>query len=146
MGRGFGDNTRLELQRSWVSFLVTKKEWKLDAFSSKCSSTAIYSLNQIPKEFLKEARATNSVHDNNPDGMEQAASKRGISASLWERYIVIHHCMLGRMRNNRFCKLRNTAENWWTTVWGVILWACFSVDLGSGDQSFFNFLVKFDQF
>lgn len=137
VGRGFEDNTRLELQRNWVSFLVTKrrKTGCLQLYS-KCSSTAIYSVGQIPNKFLKEPKATDSGGDNNAEGMEQAASQRSTSESLWERYVVVHHCMLGRMKNNRFCKLKNTAENWMVTVWGVILWTGFSEELGSGDQSF----------
>lgn len=137
VGRSFGDTTRLELQRNWVNFLMTKRmKTGCLQLHSKCSSTAIYSVSQIPNKFLKEPKATNSAGDNNPDGMKQAASKRSISVSLWERYIVIHHFILGRMKNNRFCKLKNTAEYWMATVWGVILWTGFSVALGNGDQSF----------
>lgn len=134
---GRSSTARLELPRNWVSFLVTKsmKTGCLQLYS-KCSSTAIYLVSQIPNKSLKEPKATNSVGDNNPDRMKQAASKKGISMSLWERHIVIHHCMLGRMKNNRFSKLKNTAKNWMATVWGVILWTSFSVELGSGDQSF----------
>lgn len=65
-------------------------------------------MSQIPnKKSLKEQKATKSVRDDNPDGMKEAASKRGVS----ERYIVIHHHLLGRMENNKCYKVKNTAEN-----------------------------------
>lgn len=39
--------------------------------STKYSSTAIYTVSQVPNKFLEEPKATNSVRDNNHDGMEQ---------------------------------------------------------------------------
>lgn len=45
-----------------------------------------HSVSQIPNNKpLKEQKATKSVRDYNPDGTKQAASKKGVSASLRER-------------------------------------------------------------
>jgi len=68
-------------------------------------------VSQILNKSLKEQKAAKSVRDNNPDGMKQAACKRCVSASLRERYIVVHHCILRRMESNKCCKLRNAAKN-----------------------------------
>lgn len=142
VGRGFGDNTRLELQRNQVFWwLKENKNWMPSTLSTAALPSTQWARYQTsfwrnPK--LQILYVIIILMD--------GARERGISASLWEGHILVHHCMLGRMKNNRFCKLKNTAENWMATVWGVILWTSFSAELRSGDQFGFFFPVKFDQF
>lgn len=117
--------------------LWTKREWKWGNIQFKCSSTTSRSMSQKPNNKpLKEQKATESVRDNNPDGLKQTTFKRGASASLREGEI--HHYILGRMENNNAVNSPRIQLKLQTvTVWGVIFWNSFSIEIVGGRKSFF---------